>query len=155
MQQFDLEQGGRSCRESRIDHRTYMRRLKEAQAAGNNTIEKELVCFYWEGVVYEVSVFHWPEELCILEVESESVDSAIRVPPFLRRALEVGARRDEVSEVQAVEVTLDPHYDTRRIAERGARRGVGELASNSGDVGVESLASADVSMASVGFRWVE
>mmetsp|Transcript_63738 Transcript_63738/g.120650 ORF Transcript_63738/g.120650 Transcript_63738/m.120650 type:complete len:466 (-) Transcript_63738:137-1534(-) len=111
MQLFDEDmQSGRRRRqrETKIDSRDYIRQMKDAHNSGYNTVEKELVCFHWNGVIYEVNIFHWPEEVCILEVEAESHNEQIHVPSFLEA---VGAQ----------EVTHDRSYDTRAIARRASR----------------------------------
>jgi len=95
----------RRAREKLIDSREYMLRLKEAHATDNRTVEKELVCFQWGDCVYEVNVFTWPEKACILEVEAESHDAPIAIPPFLRSE-------------DAREVTTDKKYETQAIATR-------------------------------------
>lgn len=105
------EEDGHQIAECRLDGRAYMRRMKDAQADGYHTVLKELVCFHWTGVIYEVNVFSWPEKACILEVEAESMDTPILVPPFLPGA-----------EADAQEVTLDKEYDTKAIAERHSKR---------------------------------
>jgi len=94
----------RRATERFISSWSYMQSLKDAHAAGYKSLEKELVCFTWQGVVYEINVFRYPSDMCILEVEAESRDSNIIVPPFLRGCNE------------AAEVTRDPLYDTRSIA---------------------------------------
>lgn len=99
----------RRVRETIISSDSYMQFRKEALSSGYTSIEKELVCFKWQGVVYEVNVFYWPEEICILEVESESSQSEIIVPPFLK-GIE-----------QAVEVTRIKAYESRTLAARSRK----------------------------------
>lgn len=111
MQLFDEDrQSGkrRRRRESRMDSREYIRQMKDAHDLGYNTVEKELVCFHWNNVIYEVNIFHWPEEVCILQVEAESHTEQIHVPSFL----DAGG---------AQEVTHDRSYDTRAIAKRASK----------------------------------
>lgn len=116
LQTFRRNKAGRLRRvgEQIIDGREYMRYLREAHKEGNRTVEKELVCFHWGGVVYEVNIFRWPEEVCILEVEAESIDSHISIPPLLK-----GRGRDPVGSGCYVEVTEDAAYETRTVAGSG------------------------------------
>lgn len=109
-QEFKEDRNGRlrRNRDMRISSHDYMGRLHEARAGGYFTAEKELVCFTWKGVVYEVNIFRRPMKVCILEVEAESMDAPMHVPSFL-------VRESSKGEVP-LEVTKDPDYDTRMMA---------------------------------------
>lgn len=100
----------RRLREQLISSHDYMHRLHEAHVNGWKTADKELVCFTWQGVVYEVNVFRTPKETCILEVEAESRDVPIDVPSFLPCA---------PLKKSHTEVTFNSDYDTRNMASAG------------------------------------
>lgn len=111
LQKFREKKGRlRRYHETIISSSSYMQFREEAKIAGFTSIEKELVCFKWQGVVYEVNVFRWPEENCILEVEAESSESEIIVPPFLKGIEE------------AKEVTKLEAYESRTLAARSRRQ---------------------------------
>jgi len=103
------QRGGRlrRVREQRIDGHDYIQRLKSARTLGYQPVEKELVCFKWGGTVYKVNIFMSPRKMTILEVESESPDAHIAIPPFL---IAQGA--------QVEEVTCNEKFDTRNIAQK-------------------------------------
>jgi len=108
LQEFKEDANGRKRRnkDMRISAHDYMGRLHDAKAAGYMTAEKQLVCFTWKGVVYEVNIFKRPSKTCILEVEAEFMEAPIEVPSFLLR--------DEAE--KPLEVTRDTNYDTRNFS---------------------------------------
>lgn len=100
MQEFvEISGKPRRQREQLITSQVYLQRMKEANADGYQTLHKQLVVFKYGGDVYEANIF---KETLILEVEAESLESNIVIPPFLGEG--------------AVEVTNDSMYNTKRFA---------------------------------------
>jgi CYTH domain-containing protein len=93
-------------REKIITRNTY-EQLLEFRIANLSPVSKTRKCFFWKGKFFELDIFDDPVKDCILEVELSERDEKVELPDFV---------------TLVKEVTGDPAYSNRAIAERFSGR---------------------------------
>lgn len=89
--------------EKEIDFKTFSRYLKKIDPK-KKPIEKTRYYLPWDGKVFELDVFHgFNQGLVILEIELNSIDEAVQLPPYL------DVRK---------EVTYDKSYSNKSLASK-------------------------------------
>lgn len=92
--------------EIRINEATYTNMRKYERDHSRNIIRKERYCFLWDGQYFELDIFQQPKKynrLALMEIELESRDQHITLPPFIK-----------IIE----EVTNDPHFANASLAKK-------------------------------------
>ena len=107
--------GSETLMERTLSGREYFSLMKQADP-NTRAVRKTLTCFTWAHSYWELNVFQGEVEgNCILEVEAESADSRLTLPPMCEAIREV---------------TNEPGFDSYLIAQqlaRGAKSGAGGM----------------------------